>query len=966
MTSISDQTALMVAAIEGFKTVLPGALAAKAQEAEQADATNELQGQDFPTLSTSLDADLTTHENNHNNPHADTAAGVNTYKTSEVDAKLVGIIPNASLPFSRFGSLSYLPVGVSGSFEGATMNFESRRYPCILENDGTFVFLRNGTTGSKMGVYYAYVKNALQAGALATPIRTNMRYQPAYFPAGYTARYVYKSDTSCLLGRLQNASGALGDYFLSLTNGTFDATKHVGAIIPAASFPPLVNSSVSVEAFVGNSNIYLIVTAPTDNPGSDPVEMTLWSIPLSSVQSANGGNVTPTQLTGWTTTGFGGTFTGSTIRVANKQISTNASDLPMVVYPASPPASYALFMDNDGNINTESAQDPASGLIRIRVTGLAVATVTSTGISTLSAIAFWLSVNPTALTAALESPATTPGSAAYNSSAGTMNYSGSVFQATPEAYLPEAYQGGELTSCWSKAAGYWFGVRDSDPPDYGANVSRAQTNAAYANRYAALASSAGVNGNTNTGFLPQYGTALGGRMLGTWPLPGGYLLAASYGPKQDGTSEWGPVLIQPGASGYTYTSQYNGTLTGFAPSVLRKRVSDMGLSNDTYSSLVSEISAAGVVTTSGGRFMDGYNNSGPLSVTVSNNVLVGSGTISCDNSVLLALKAAAWPALGISVPPTSVVEVMIPQNTAIPPFAFLTWVDSNKHLFAAVLELSITGGSRTGAITSFGIVSQTSQYLNSNGTSILAPRSDFLWTSGSCTIYEASDAYLVGFRSKVLLSIPGTGATHSVRFAMPKTTNRPDWTTVGMTVYGGTYNTSFWTAYPGLGFGETRQDPTASDNYTKIILNVKATTLAQFKSWATQSTSVLTSQDVAQGWLVYFTEITPVILNGQYLQIQPVTFDLTTIQANPANSTFYVYVTTNNGVASYVISTTPQAETVNNMFIGTIVTGASSITAINLYKVSRIDKYRLATTPQGSAISVSSGNPDVAGHLNWT
>ena len=117
---------------------------------------------------------------------------------------------------------------------------------------------------------------------------------------------------------------------------------------------------------------------------------------------------------------------------------------------------------------------------------------------------------------------------------------------------------------------------------------------------------------------------------------------------------------------------------------------------------------------------------------------------------------------------------------------------------------------------------------------------------------------------------------------------------------------------------------------------------------------------------MYFTEVTPVILNGQYLQIQPVTVDLTTIQANPANITFYVYVTVNNGVASYVISATPQAETVNNMFIGTIVTGATSITSINLQKVSRIDKYRLSRTSQGSAISVSSGNPDVAGHLNWT
>ena len=970
MTRISDQTALMVAAIEGFKTVLPGALAAKAQEAEQADNTNELQGQDFPTLSTSLDAELTTHANNHNNPHNDTAAnlaGGATYLKSEVDSKLVGLVPVADLPISRFGTLNYLPPGVSGTFEGATMNFESRRYPGILENDGTYVFLRNGTTGSVMGVYYAYVKNALAAGALAVPTRTTMRYQPSYFPSGKTARYVFKSDGACLLGRLQDSTGALGDYFLSLTNGTFDPSKHVGAIIPAANFPPLADASVNVEAIVGNSNIYLIVSGTAANSAS-PVELSLWSISLSTVQAANGGNVTPTQLTGWATTGFGSTFTGNTIRVANKQISTSASDLPMILVPSTPNGNWAGFIDNDGNINTDSAQDPATGNIRIRVTGTAVGTATSTGTSTISTVLFWINVNPSLATAALESPATTRGGATYNSTTGSFAFNGSMITNTAQTVLPVAYQGGELTSVWSKSAGCWFGVRDSDPPDYGSLVARATTNAQYANLYAALAPTAGVSNNTSTAFTPQYGTALGGRMLGTWTLPGGYMMVSSYGPKADGTSEWGPVLIQPGASGYAYSSQYNGALTGFAPSVLRKRVSDMGLSVDTYTSLVSEISAAGVVTTSGGRFMEDYNTSGPLSVTVSNNTLVGSGSINVATSVLSALKSAAWTALGIPVPPSSVIEVMIPQNTAIPPFACLTWVNSSNNLYICLLELSITGGSRTGTITSFGIVSQSLQYLNNTGSSLRSFDNSFLWNSGACTIFEGSDAYFVGFQSKVSISIPGTNATNGVRFMIPKSTNRPSWATnsVAIVIFGGTYNSNFWTAYPGIGFGEARQNPTDSDNYTKVIFRAKATTIAQYTSWTTLSSTVLASQDVAQGWVVYFTEITPVILNGQYYQLQPTSFDLSTLSGGTANKTFYVYITIVGGVPQYQISATVLAETASTMFIGTITTGASTITAINLQKVSRVDKYRLSSTSQGSAIPVSSGTPDASAHLTWT
>jgi hypothetical protein len=964
MTSITDQTALMVAAIEGFKTVLPGALAAKAQEAEQADATNELQGQDFPTLSTSLDADLTSHVNNHNNPHGDTADAVGTYRTTDVDTKVKGIIPSASLPLSRYGSLSYLPPGVSGSFEGATMNFESRRYPGILENDGTFVFLRNGTTGSVMGVYYAYVKNA-STGTLATPTRTNARYQPAYFPANTTARYVFKSDGNCILGRLQTSAGVLSDYFISLTSGTFDATKHVGAIIPAASFPALASGSVNIEAFVGNSNLYLVVTAdPTNN--ANPVDFQLWSIPLSSIQTANGGNVSPTQITGWTTTGFGGTFSATTnIRVANKFASSTAFDLPIVVYDTTTSAGFDLFVDNDNDVNTDSAQDPSTGNIRIRVTGSSFSNTYSSGNTRVVPIAFWINVNPSAKTATLEGPATTPGAVTYSGTTQAYEFSGGMFPGTATGYLPGNYQGGGPTWVWAPS-GYWFGIRDSDPPDYGANVYRATTNALYANRYAALAPSAGVNSNTNSGFTPMYGSALGGRMLGTWPLPGGYMMAASYGPKQDGTYEWGPVLIQPGASGYTYQSQYNGTLSGFAPSILRTRVTDMGLSIDTFTALVSEISAAGAVTTSGGRFLDGYNTVGPVSVTVSGNVLQSSGAVVMPTSVPANLKAAAWSLLGVATPPASNIEIIIPQNTAIPPFGLLTWTDSSKRLWVCLLELSITSGSRTGTINSMSIISNSSAQQTNTGTTIQPVNASILYTGGSCCIYEGSDAYFVGFLSKVYLIIPGTGATHNIRFAIPKSTNRPDWSTRNVQVQGGSYSTSHYTGYPGLGFGETDQNPTSSDNYTKIILRAKCTTLAQYNAWSTIGTTVLTSQDVAQGWLVYFTDITPVILNGQYLQIQPATFNLTSTKTNPANSTFYVYVTVNNGVASYVISATAQAETANNMFIGTIVTGATSITSINMQKVSRIDKYRLSTTSQGSAISVSSGTPNAAGHLNWT
>lgn len=873
------------------------------------------------------------------------------------------------LPVSRFGELSYLPVNVSGDFQGATMNFESRQYPGIIENDGTYVFLRNGTTGTVMGVYYAYMKNAINAVSMVSPTRTNYRYQPAYFPGGTTARWVAKSDGNCILGRLQSTAGVVGNYFISLTNGTFDATKHVGAVIPAANFPTRVDASCNVEAIVGNANVYLIVTSSAFSTGvGTPVEFQIWSIPIATIQAANGGNVVPTQLTGWTTTGFGGTYSATTnVRVANCQLSTSAADLPMCTYPASPAMNAQLFVDNNGDVCTDSAQSPSTGNIRIRVMGTAFTVVNATGVVVQPTTAFWLNINPTARTATLEGPATTPGAIVYNSGTGAANFTGALFTTAPATVIPQPYQGGQSTNCWTKS-GYWFSITDSDPPDYGSNIARAKCTGTWTNRYDALAPTATVTANVTAAFQPNYGTPLGGRMTGSWLLPGGYMMVSSYGPRADGvTMEWGPVLIQPGASGYTYNSQYNGTLTGFAPSTLRKRISDMGLSVDNFTCMISEVAAGGGVVASTGRFLEGYNTTGYTSVTVSGGVLVPSGSVSMTNAVLQTVKTVIWAALGIAAPPGSSLEVFIPQNTLIPPFAIMTYTDASKNLLVAMAELSITGGSRTGAITSMSVLSVSTPVQTDTGSTIQPPNTPAIWTTGGCFINEGTDAWFVGCTAKTYVLIPGSGGGHVFRFAIPKSTNRPQWSTLFVGVAGITYNAPFFMGVPGVGFGECDQTPTQSDNYTKVILTVRATTtLAQFNAWAAQSSFVLASQDVAQGWIVYFTDTPPLILNGVSYTLPASTIDLTTIKASPANTTFYVYAQVVGGVAKYVISTTKVAESLTNMFIGTVVTGASSIATVAITKATRLDLVRPALAKTGSALSVSSGTPDGAQHLNWT
>lgn len=968
MTAITDSSAALSAAIADFATIFQAALVKKADQTDTADTSSELNGASLAETQTALDAELVAHEATNGAAHinATALAAMGVYSRAQVDAKIAKIPTSAALPISRYGELSYLPVGVAGDFQGATMNFESRWYPGIVENDGTYVFLRNGTTGSIEGVYYAYMKNAINATSMVSPTRTNFRYQPAFFPVGTTARWVGRSDGACLYGRLQSSTGVLGDYFIALTNGTFDLTKHVGATIAAANFPAIADASVNVEAFVGNTNVYFVVT-PSSSASitATPVDFQLWSVSIAAIQAANGAAVTPTHLTGWSTTGFGGTFSGQTnIRVANMLVNTDGTKLPLIVFPATPTLSLAPYVDNDGNINTDSAQS-STGIIRIRVSGTAFAVVPTTGNSITQFQCFWISVNPATLTAALEGPATTAGTLAYNATTGTASYSGSMFNIPEGNIRAQPYQGGQGTACWTRS-GFWLSVTDSDPPDYGSNISRVKSGA-FTNRYDAISPTSFVTNRISAGFIPAYGSPLGGRMSGSWLLPGGYMMASSYGPRADGvTMEWGPVVCLPGASGYTYASQYSGSLTGYAPSIFRKRISDMGLNVDNFTCMMSEVAASGTVVASGGHFLEGYNTSGYANITVSAGTLVGTGSIGFSNAVLQALKTACWASLGIAVPPASALEVMVPQNTAIPPFAFMTWTDANKNLFACVFELAITGGSRTSTITGMSVVSSTGAIQTNTGTTLQPINSSVTWTTGACHIYEGSDAWFVGLTAKTYMVLPGTGGGHTLRFAIPKSTNRPQWSTLVISAVGITYSGPFYMGYPGLGFGECDQTPTTSDNYTKIILTVRCTTLAQYTAWAKLSAQVLVSQDVAQGWIVYFNAATPLIMNGQYVTVQPTSIDLTIIKAAPANTTFFIYGSIVGGVGKYSIFTTVQPEDVNLMYLGKVVTGASSISSIAMQKVSRVDKYRLSTTSEGSAVSVTTGTPDAAAHLAWT
>lgn len=121
----------------------------------------------------------------------------------------------------------------------------------------------------------------------------------------------------------------------------------------------------------------------------------------------------------------------------------------------------------------------------------------------------------------------------------------------------------------------------------------------------------------------------------------------------------------------------------------------------------------------------------------------------------------------------------------------------------------------------------------------------------------------------------------------------------------------------------------------------------------------------ATGFIVHFTEITPLFIGGQYFDLPVTNINLNTVKVNPASTLFYCYVKLSLGTPQYVISLSELPENNIQMFIGTIQTDATKISTLNIKKVSRIENYRPSTTQIGSAFPVSTGNPSTTGTINW-
>lgn len=883
------------------------------------------------------------------NPDANTGIITYPFYTREEVQKILDI-----LPVSRIGEMDYLPPNVSGSFSGATSFSNDRRVqPCIIEDDGTAVIIRPGTNGSQFDFYYAYIRNVRNIPTLTQSdiVQTNTRYHPSYLTSTQKIEQFYGTDGYDLLWYRVSDSVNSSNYFaITLTNGSFNVVGHQHALIPQTSMP----NFTPAYAHIVNGSVYMWGYDSTLGSGR---ALKLYTIPTSSLRSG-----VTTGLTA--VTGFNGkTINGnaytaaSTARIYDTYASTTSTADCLIQYTSN---MYSPEY-HDYAISNAMAAGNADNT-QIRFTMFPTYRYGSAyGFSGIFMYAISLVYNISTKTFTYDT--TSLGKIVVNA---TLNGSTMTYTETANPYLVDATSwrgfGASLGNCGTICqAGDGFMVstrsRWASSAPYGVSTSKINN---FTSQFDSIKMTGrSVTANTQLFANPIYGSAIGENLMGPRLLSKTRMILACSG-TYDGVSNASydnTVVADFGTdSNFSYKSMTQGTLTGYAPQTYRKFANN---DNFRLSELVTLMDSAGNVQASSTAFIENVKYTGGIGINPDTLEYTGS-TVNMSNAVIQSLKQGIATSAGIPLNTSLLTVYYIPDTSYCNHQAVLMVRNPDNTGVVVLAEMNLTTSTSGSTITvTGGSVIRTFVQNRPNITSVNG--GNYARNVGVCAGKFSGFNYL-SVHSANNFGVPGDARSYSF-FAKVKggaiVSQRIDESYYSQT-YGRTGG-----FLPGKGFGY--YDNSVSDYQTKSVFQLFGTTEAQMDALiagtGTSTPVVVMSQEVPEGFSVYFTQELPVFLGGMYDKLPIQTVDLRTIKADPSNTTFYIYVSMDRskGEASYVISTALLDETLTRAFIGTIVTIDAGIDRIDAEKVTRFLTYRPSTYKRGSAIPASTGVPSGTG-----
>lgn len=927
------------------------------------DKADTLGGQTIAQVRTQLDASLAAHTANLNLPHGETAASIGIPTKAVVDAQMAKLVPSGVLPISRFGSLNYLPVGVGGSYESGTHigSASYMRVPIHMEQDGTLVYLRNGTDGSTQGVFYSYLQNAKTAD-IRTTVLSNKKYRPPFIPVDMEVKRVYLGNGGVLIGEAHRTSDLGGlQVFVALCNDTFDDSKHTGSLIPLSVINPAINSDhQSWEPILIAGTIYLIKAINgLYGPSSGEAECSLSVKTLLASEVAAGTVTTLPTITGWNVVGPKQTRNNHpNILLSAKVASTNPADDAMFYYPATGVVINNWWPSYGAGSLTNSQVDKATGKIRTIVAGLIRLSPSATlGIS--PGIGFSLVIDPIAKTAVLDTEYAGGCIFDFNAARNGVTFSNTAYSIGVEPqYNPSlSYSGKNIVMTND---GYVICMGISSVTEQINQLRRARLTGFTTpfnyipgqNKGSSTISSTAIAAAGPTPFMNGY------RAINL--LPNGYIMAKSKGTGVNWVRARARYALPGEEPNFTYKSISGADLKGYSPKSDRKLISEIPGAVET-SALLTEMNATAVTACRGAVLTTAI----PSRQLDFNDAMVPTGSIlSVVPATLAAAGVAAYAAAGYPGTAKNIfVQLNVPLNPLARPILTIWALQPDGTQCAAVFLATVT--NRTG-----GVGAVTVGTLIGKATSGVTTNAAFGSTSiemvGGSTITEMEGGFAYTVCGFGLWALSGGSQLNAWKFFLNN-----DGTVEGFAnnQYTPDYNAAHYFAMPGLGIGTIRVDVPDSDFSTKLQFASVGKDKAAVVNWKTITRDdkiVILAQQAPVGWNVYFTDPTPLFMAGNPYTLGVSSVDLMDITPNPANKKFYIYVQLVLGVPRYVIRETEVNDSETTMYVGYITTGPIAITAIVVDKVDRIGTFRISNTPIGSAIPTSSGHPADIGKLTWT
>lgn len=862
---------------------------------------------------------------------------IDTYTPEEIQQIL------SIMPLSKYGDYTFLPAGVNGNFIGASENIGARYHKLQLENDGTLVYLRGGTNGSTYGVYYSSIKNIVNLSNLNSVNTNTIReYKPGYFKSTQFAGGLFNSDSSLVFGYTRGTTAQDNTFFFSYTNGTLDDTQHNGFTIQDDGVVFRQNGSSPVFAMLGLDNAIYVFSTVLD---------TRLRLIVNKV-IPNGTTGTVTYINNWTTkTFYSQTLSEPDIVLNNRVQSANIADKPYLLIPSSAIAGSAYMTPWDIFV----AQDPVSKKFRLRVSG--DGWVASVNFADRPQHNYSFDLDFNARTATLDAGNDINGKyqapLVVTDTGSDYVTNGTTYNIDPLYY----HNGGGnlINSYYYNTDGIAMAISCPNLAE-ALLIQRSQfpKQSIYNNlNVRAVTSTEYISGSCKLSF----GSSIGSNICGLEIISNTCTKQNSRNARGTLTNSY--AVHNPDAS-FIFKSLDYGTIRGYAPTTDRDFVSNNTTSFITTCDSMSARANGGILI---------WNQRYSTAISYDDH-LNGTGTISIDSTIMTNFKNAEYAKVNTSTYPINNGAIKncilyIPQQSDMPAFSLMTTITNNNDMYVRVVEVTVP--ARSGNISSVvfsrlvyeGVM--TDNPFNVIGNSTMSPAS-----TGLC-IYDIGTHYVIGGGDPLNHSTVGNSGSLQFRGLVNKSTKQMQEFIPMATKGTGYTNNGTFIGIPGYGFGVQRQ----IDGANKICFDAYGTNLQDYQNWTVQTPNMLAlvTQDVAEGFIVYFTEDTPVLMSGKSFTLPIQNIDLKTIKANPANSTFHVYVTMKQGIAQYLISEKVIAEagsTAYTLFwIGTITTNSTQIASINITKRDRLDIFGASLASAGSSFPVSYGLPSQTGTINW-